>query len=1483
MAFEAKLAELAIDVSVDALRVPFAVYWAIYKHHTSFVVMLVISLIGCIYNRCFRLDQAELVVTVGARTVHAIGRELFRVQHEKMSPDAAASGPAMMNIYHDASVGAKSYKSAKELDSYTMWCRFLAYAMVTGTAQELDSSGTSSFESVGLLLRKQLNGEETEQPCHDPIEEVKPPSSEPPAGPATQEEEPAVEAEPTPNESTRENIDFSKEVELIKERLKEPGLSGEVRKDIEILIKTQEELWGEKSRGRKVFLDGDRLLDIFGAIIAPPILEIIPPIAQTRSAELSSTRRHFKVLRNPVTKQLLKGKELHIRPEDNKLMNQSNAIMCEFWGKKSKQFAKEIAKVLENPPLKWGAQDREEVHGKVAWRQMQRQWKKFLRKIKGFTKGGEIQLPRNKEARAIGKFDAEECMEDAACIAPLERLNKLAFPHLVTKGKTLDENFTSLCNMLEEMCVSAYDLISSSDDLSAADSTVTVDDRERFRMIVNAVITPVDEYMNSQFNKIKRFHNGDFVVEAVEAGRKLQWAMRYIKIQIKAEFAILFSGERGTSCIHRMKMLCIEGAENIRMLGYEEGRKAFEKILDGTHKWCCGDGDDNLTLFPANRYVDGYERFPVYNEDTEMFSHYDSIWMTAKEKRMHHFALYHTVLEPCGEWGVHSKTAIELCSMYVIQTRAPRAGCPRTAHKGQYVHLVKFERNLGRVIAKAIRRNWTDIDHEKKGIELKDSERREILTDLWQRGIAAKHTMFLRNWIWSTFEYIYNGLKNKSGGTVYDPDRHRLGHEDGDHTIDEIRRYLREALDNAYVSPYAMVRMMNFKNFSALTPTDIKEQIKMWKQAEQASAYFEFDEMHFRHPESVFDTLAVPSFLLEQIGCTKDCIQRAREREALFGTDGVPDSSQQDSASTSAILADVTRATSPSAPQARRGRTLLGCCGWGKKRDASPDLESGTAPSTPLLASVGSSGPPIEKTKPQPKEEGYSSDECNGNAVVGGSSGSGDVPVAFAKEREKAYNYCKARFAALDEARGDKTRLKSKPIPLSLQCGGRSDSATSSDENLEDQASERKWPLVILKPPVAGGNIPLPPGLAPPLPEPRRMNMDTADPAVKEVCQHDPLSGRWNKLYNVVKRASYYNSPPTGVCGGADLVSGGSSKTSCLNPELIPPPPATPLPDTIPPPPPLPDSAFDVVTNLYRTDVPDPMLRNTTFEDRIGETMRKEYSKRLDAWNSEPPKPKHKKGDKMYCSGITFVWCGDESMWVTDCSENEEFVQKCIDEDSSNDSDSSMRLSPYYGKRTGLRDHTANKKIVSLFEHINGALPGTITGTSSELLLGDSSVVGRPLATAPVLGTHSRSLDCAGSHVRHGLSAPSLAARAGVDVSAPAQTGISSTRVHAEVTPPPTTIANKRTASPDGLDKRRRNCRAPRHCTSDESPPHQGQSAKKRSQPRTSSGRGDRSKTKPGSTWVPKRVGNGPVDKKVGYHTAGPCATGQPVSHEPKV
>lgn len=260
--------------------------------------------------------------------------------------------------------------------------------------------------------------------------------------------------------------------------------------------------------------------------------------------------------------------------------------------------------------------------------------------------------------------------------------------------------------------------------------------------------------------------------------------------------------------------------------------------------------------------------------------------------------------------------------------------------------------------------------------------------------------------------------------------------------------------------------------------------------------------------------------------------------------------------------------------------------------------------------------------------------------------------------------------------------------------------------------------------------------------------------------------------------------------------------------------------------------------------------------------------------------------------GLSFVWCGDEREWMTDCSENEEIIKMYLNEDSSSDSDSSMRLSPYYGKRSGLRDHAPEKTIVSLFNSLNGALPDTISGTSSELLLGDSSVVERSLATLPVLGTHSRTPDCAGSHPRQGLSALSTAARAGVDANAPAPTGISSTRVHAEVTPPPTKIANSCTASSKNeLDKRRRNCRAPRHCISDKSPPYLEQSTKNHSlkarmPERSSSGRRGRpskAKPTPGSAWVPKRVGNGPAETNVGNHTAGPGAKRQPVSHEPKV
>merc|ERR1711981_1244508 len=202
-------------------------------------------------------------------------------------------------------------------------------------------------------------------------------------------------------------------------------------------------------------------------------------------------------------------------------------------------------------------------------------------------------------------------------------------------------------------------------------------DRINLRKIAEAVLKPVRDALTCQLR------NYDHVLDADEHKKKLKMQLNYITVILDADDSILFSGERMTSLFNRLLILTIEGAEDIKFLGEEEGRLAIRATLDGMRRTTRGDGDDNLQQLIARRYATQEERICAYAD-------------------------YFKKLDPCSSWD--EKTDAEVLSRFHIWC----------GELFGYAHIGKLERNLGRLIGFKIQR--CNLPDDQKDTELSQAE-----------------------------------------------------------------------------------------------------------------------------------------------------------------------------------------------------------------------------------------------------------------------------------------------------------------------------------------------------------------------------------------------------------------------------------------------------------------------------------------------------------------------------------------------------------------------------------------------------------------------------------------------------------------------------------------------------------------------------------------------------------------------------------------
>jgi len=452
--------------------------------------------------------------------------------------------------------------------------------------------------------------------------------------------------------------------------------TNQLRSSVRVTAKSPEQLHHELQKGEERDIPGhDDIRETFSAVvIGPELCNISAGLTGDRHDEANALTRHLKVLVSPITGEVI-NRDISRDAADR--MDRATDIICSILQALAREHAPDI--LHWSLPSKWGA-SRERYHSRLVG--IGRTIKKpFLR---GFVKLNEIGLPLNKLARLVGSMGMDICAKDAPGIACVENLFKRFMPHLVIKGLRQEDIEQRLKSFSERGSRFKQQIISI--DMSAMDSSWTIDDRSRVRRCMVAVQDEILEFLEADFQP-------DLVTLCAEAKEDVRWQLKYHNVRMAPKDAILFSGERGTSIANRLLMLIIFSAELLRLFsdGEQRIRNMFfcapECFLYGQEErnsgevevppckvkqehfpdhpsfdCCTGDGDDCAMLLPLGAY-------------------------RSKEEMMLAWEEYGKLVDPCSHWA--ERNDIELLSLM----------CIRTGKDNKAFFIPKLKKNFQRILA----------------------------------------------------------------------------------------------------------------------------------------------------------------------------------------------------------------------------------------------------------------------------------------------------------------------------------------------------------------------------------------------------------------------------------------------------------------------------------------------------------------------------------------------------------------------------------------------------------------------------------------------------------------------------------------------------------------------------------------------------------------------------------------------------------------
>jgi O-acetyl-ADP-ribose deacetylase (regulator of RNase III) len=642
--------------------------------------------------------------------------------------------------------------------------------------------------------------------------------------------------------------------------------TNELRSSVRVTAKSPEQLHHEMQKGEERDIPGhDYIKETYSAVvIGPELCNISAGLTGDRHDEAHGLTRHLKVLVSPITGEVI-SRELS--QDAAARMNKATDIICDILKATAREHAADI--LQWSLPLKWGA-SRERYHSRLVG--IGRTIKKpFLR---GFVKLNEIGLPLNKLARLVGSMGMDICAKDAPGIACVENLFKRFMPHLVIKGLRQEDieqrlkSFSDRGSRLKQQIISI--------DMSAMDSSWTVDDRSRVRRCMVAVQDEIIEFLEADFQP-------DLVTQCAEAKEDVRWQLKYHNVRMAPRDAILFSGERGTSIANRLLMLIIFSAELLRL--YSDGEQRIKNMFfcppecflhgqeernpgmvevppckvkqeyfpdDPSFDCCTGDGDDCAMLLPFGAY-------------------------RTKEEMMLAWEEYGKLVDPCSHWAEASD--IELLSLMCISTGKENKAYFIPKLKKNFQRILAFSLHIppGRMFAEGTQ---TYVPTAKDYMR--------VATELWLRSFRLRHSMVSRQACRALFVYAFQRA-GRGAVTLYSDDQHRLGREDGDQLLVDC---LGDVLNNvsADVSPYAMVKAAHFADFYNMKPGDVKAEKEEWVKAEQTWASLELTDELCASIDTLLTSFPVGERVADALGFRQEAIAILK-RQLVKHDNDVPDMS----------------------------------------------------------------------------------------------------------------------------------------------------------------------------------------------------------------------------------------------------------------------------------------------------------------------------------------------------------------------------------------------------------------------------------------------------------------------------------------------------------------------------------------------------------------------------------------------------------------
>jgi len=637
------------------------------------------------------------------------------------------------------------------------------------------------------------------------------------------------------------------------------------RDSIRVTVKSWFQLHDDVQKGLDRTLPGaDEVKERYsGVVTGPELFDISEGFEGNADDEIAGVSRHLRKLKSTVTGDYLDKPT----PEAEERLNKATAIICNIVAAIAKLHMYSL--LTWALPKKWGP-TRDVMYQRVA----EIGWTVILYTLTGFCKLCELALPLTKLPRLVGSMGMLACAKDAALISCVELLFKKYLPHLVVKGKTLD----GVCNRFAAFARRAKKFHRKvvSVDMTGMDSSWTEADRMRVRRVLRAVIQTLQGLLDAELQ--------DDYVSCCSAKKKLLvWFLKYIIVQLEAQDAILFSGERGTSIGNRILMLIVWSAELLRVYGDVVGTEKIEKMFycpEEAHEECTEEKASGQAMTHGYEPVPYVDKFPddpdmdnnIGDGDDNTLSVDEGMYASAEEFVLS-WEAYHKLVVICSSWS--ENTDMECLSTMVIFVMHVAFFVPKVARNAQRLVAHKISIPPGKHFAEGC---YTYTPSKKQYAE--------IATDLWQRSYSLRHTMVTRHLNRAMFEYCYT--KCGDLGTIYNDDMKRLGREDGDVRLKDCLEAVRMNASHD-INAWVMVKATHFENVHTLTAPEIKALKREWYASDETWSVLDLTDDLCAHPDVLLDSYPVGVNVAIALNFKREFIDQLTKRQLVKEKGDLPD------------------------------------------------------------------------------------------------------------------------------------------------------------------------------------------------------------------------------------------------------------------------------------------------------------------------------------------------------------------------------------------------------------------------------------------------------------------------------------------------------------------------------------------------------------------------------------------------------------------